>query len=115
MNVFMFHLMPWPDLPPSYEGWAWVKCPNSLYDPRRGHELYNRYLDELLRAEALGFDGVCVTAPEGAGPDARPLGTTGWPRPAGLQRALSGSYRRGVPRGARPLRAPAAHRAAGRV
>jgi len=60
MNVFMFHLMPWPDLPASYEGWAWVKCPNSFYDPRRGHELYNRYLDELVRAEALGFDGVCV-------------------------------------------------------
>jgi hypothetical protein len=60
MNIFMFHLMPWPHLPASYEGWAWVKCPNSLYDPRRGHQLYNRYLDELLRAEALGFDGVCV-------------------------------------------------------
>ena len=60
MNIFMFHLMPWPDLPASYEGWAWVKCPNSLYDPRRGHELYNPYLDELVRAEALRFDGVCV-------------------------------------------------------
>jgi hypothetical protein len=27
---------------------------------RRGHELYNRSLDELVRVEALGFDGVCV-------------------------------------------------------
>jgi alkanesulfonate monooxygenase SsuD/methylene tetrahydromethanopterin reductase-like flavin-dependent oxidoreductase (luciferase family) len=34
--------------------------PNELYDPARGHELYNRYLDELEYAEELGFDGVCV-------------------------------------------------------
>ena len=56
----MFHLMPWPHLPAAYEGPAWVKCPNSFYDAGRGHALYNRYIDELVRAEALGFDGVCV-------------------------------------------------------
>ena len=60
MQVFQFHLMPWQYLPESYEGPAWVKCPNSFYDGRKGHELYNRYIDELIRAEALGFDGVCV-------------------------------------------------------
>src|SRR2546426_8933333 len=60
MKFFMFHLMPWPNLPESYEGPAWVKCPNSFYDGQRGHTLYNRYIDELMRAEALGFDGVCV-------------------------------------------------------
>jgi alkanesulfonate monooxygenase SsuD/methylene tetrahydromethanopterin reductase-like flavin-dependent oxidoreductase (luciferase family) len=60
MNVFMFHLMPWAHLPASYEGPAWVKCSNGFYDPRRGHELYNRYIDELIYAERLGFDGVCV-------------------------------------------------------
>src|SRR5207245_2051494 len=60
MKFFMFHLMPWPHLPETYEGPAWVKCPNSFYDGQRGHTLYNRYIDELVRAEALGFDGVCV-------------------------------------------------------
>ena len=60
MKFFMFHLMPWPYLPETYVGPAWVRCPNSFYDGRRGHGLYNRYLDELIRAEALGFDGVCV-------------------------------------------------------
>jgi len=60
MKLFLFHLMPWPHLPASYQGPAWVRCPNSLYDGRRGHELYNRYLDELVSAERLGFDGVCV-------------------------------------------------------
>jgi alkanesulfonate monooxygenase SsuD/methylene tetrahydromethanopterin reductase-like flavin-dependent oxidoreductase (luciferase family) len=60
MRFFMFHLMPWDRLPASYEGPAWVTCSNSHYDPVHGGELYNRYVDELIRAEALGFDGVCV-------------------------------------------------------
>jgi alkanesulfonate monooxygenase SsuD/methylene tetrahydromethanopterin reductase-like flavin-dependent oxidoreductase (luciferase family) len=60
MKFFFFHLMPWPHLPADYEGSAWITCPNSLYDPERGHQLYNRYLDELIAAERLGFDGVVV-------------------------------------------------------
>ena len=60
MNLFMFHLMPYGHLPATYEGPAWVTCPNELYDPARGHELYNRYIDELIYAEKIGFDGVCV-------------------------------------------------------
>ena len=38
----------------------WVDIPNSLYDPVRGHELYNVYLDELEYAEECGFDGIGV-------------------------------------------------------
>jgi len=60
MKFFAFHLMPWPHLPPDYEGPAWIRCPNSLYDGQRGHAIYNRYLDELVHAEELGFDGVVV-------------------------------------------------------
>ena len=60
MRVFSFHLMPYPDLPPDYDGPAWITCPNSLFDPRAGTAHYNRYIDELLYAEELGFDGVCV-------------------------------------------------------
>ena len=60
MRFFAFHLMPYTELDPSYEGPAWVTCPNELYDPHLGTRLYNRYLDELIAAEALGFDGVCV-------------------------------------------------------
>jgi alkanesulfonate monooxygenase SsuD/methylene tetrahydromethanopterin reductase-like flavin-dependent oxidoreductase (luciferase family) len=52
--------MPYPALPESYDGPAWVTCPNELFDPAVGHEVYNRYLDELIYAEELGFDGVCV-------------------------------------------------------
>jgi alkanesulfonate monooxygenase SsuD/methylene tetrahydromethanopterin reductase-like flavin-dependent oxidoreductase (luciferase family) len=60
MKAFMFHLMPWPHLPQSYDGPAWVWVPNELYDPVEGHRLYNRYLDELRYADELGFDGVCM-------------------------------------------------------
>jgi len=63
MQFFYFHLMPWPHLPRDFErahDSAWVTLPNRLYDPKRGHRLYNEYLDELEYAERLGFDGLCV-------------------------------------------------------
>jgi alkanesulfonate monooxygenase SsuD/methylene tetrahydromethanopterin reductase-like flavin-dependent oxidoreductase (luciferase family) len=65
VNFFFFHLMPWPNLPPPREFLrqheaAWVTLPNTLYDPDAGARLYERYLDELVAAEALGFDGVVV-------------------------------------------------------
>lgn len=63
MQVFAFHLMPWDRLPDDFDqkyesAWTWL--PNSIYEPEHGGELYNRYLDELLLADELGFDGVCV-------------------------------------------------------
>ena len=60
MRFFSFHLMPYPGLPPDYDGPAWITCPNEFFDPELGGALYNRYIDELLYAEELGFDGVCV-------------------------------------------------------
>jgi alkanesulfonate monooxygenase SsuD/methylene tetrahydromethanopterin reductase-like flavin-dependent oxidoreductase (luciferase family) len=63
MKFFFFHLMPYGPLDldaVDRNGSAWVTLPNSLYDPVQGHALYNRYLDELEYADALGFDGVSV-------------------------------------------------------
>lgn len=60
MKFFVFHLMPYQDLDPSYEGAAWVDVPNDLYDPVKGAGYYNEYLDQLIFAEEIGFDGVCV-------------------------------------------------------
>jgi alkanesulfonate monooxygenase SsuD/methylene tetrahydromethanopterin reductase-like flavin-dependent oxidoreductase (luciferase family) len=60
VRFFSFHLMPYPGLPPDYDGPAWVTCPNEFFDPKLGGALYNRYIDELVYAEELGFDGVCV-------------------------------------------------------
>ncbi len=36
-----------------------MTLPNSYYDPQKGAKLYNRYIDELVYADELGFDGVC--------------------------------------------------------
>ena len=63
MKFFFFHLMPYLHLDMAerakYNS-AWMVMPNLNYDPERGHELYNRYLDELELAEAIGFDGVVL-------------------------------------------------------
>ena len=63
MKFFFFHLMPYADLDLDYDkkyNSAWVTLPNSYYDPKKGHELYNRYLDELEFAAEMGFDGIGV-------------------------------------------------------
>jgi alkanesulfonate monooxygenase SsuD/methylene tetrahydromethanopterin reductase-like flavin-dependent oxidoreductase (luciferase family) len=63
VQVFVFHLMPYADLDMGVAAKhraAWVVLPNSSFDPVKGHQLYNRYLDELELAAELGFDGVSV-------------------------------------------------------
>jgi len=65
MQFFMFHLMPWPDVPEDFDDLskypsAWVTLSNRYYDPVKGHQLYNTYLEQLEYAEQLGFDGACV-------------------------------------------------------
>ena len=63
MNILLFHLMPYADLDlEASKGYptTWTTLPNTFYDPKKGHALYNRYLDELEYGEALGFDGLCV-------------------------------------------------------
>lgn len=63
LQFHYFHLMPWPHLPPDYDekyDSAWVTLPNSIYDPAIGHQLYNRYFDEIERADKLGWDSVIV-------------------------------------------------------
>ena len=63
MKHFLFHLMPYRDLPDDFEqkhDSAWVWVPNDLFDPQKAHVYYNEYIDQLAEAETLGFDGVCV-------------------------------------------------------
>jgi len=63
MKSHWFHLMPYKDLPEDFKDRypsVWVDVPSELYDPVKGHEIYNEYLDELEYADRLGFDGVCV-------------------------------------------------------
>jgi alkanesulfonate monooxygenase SsuD/methylene tetrahydromethanopterin reductase-like flavin-dependent oxidoreductase (luciferase family) len=63
MQIILFHLMPYAALDLEAgrrNGTVWVKLPNRHFDPQKGHQLYNRYLDELEYGEALGFDAVSV-------------------------------------------------------
>ena len=63
MKIHAFHLMPWPYLPEDFREKyrsVYIDIPPSLYDPVRGHQVYNDYLDELEYAAEMGFDGVCV-------------------------------------------------------
>jgi pimeloyl-ACP methyl ester carboxylesterase len=45
-----FHFFPYTDLPADHRESAslWVDFSNANYDPRVGHDLYLRYLDEML-------------------------------------------------------------------
>ena len=55
--------MPYRFLPDDFERRyhsVWVDLPNSMYDPEKGRDLYNSYLDQLEYAERLGFDGIGV-------------------------------------------------------
>src|SRR5438552_15419539 len=63
MKFSWFHLMPYRWLPPDFRDRyrsIWVDIPNRLYDPVRGHQLYNEYLDMLEYADQMGFDAVGV-------------------------------------------------------
>jgi alkanesulfonate monooxygenase SsuD/methylene tetrahydromethanopterin reductase-like flavin-dependent oxidoreductase (luciferase family) len=56
------HFMPYPHLPENHKDYhsMWVDFPNKFYDPKKGAELYKRYLAELILAEKVGFDAVVV-------------------------------------------------------
>src|SRR3974390_892474 len=63
MKCYAFHFMPYPALEEGYRekyGSAWVAYPNTVWDPVRGNDLYRQYIDELVLAADVGFDGVCV-------------------------------------------------------
>ncbi len=57
-----FHFFPYTNLPANHKERAslWVDFPNSNYDPKLGSELYNRYLDEMVLADKLGYDGIVL-------------------------------------------------------
>jgi alkanesulfonate monooxygenase SsuD/methylene tetrahydromethanopterin reductase-like flavin-dependent oxidoreductase (luciferase family) len=63
MRFTWFNLMPWPYLPEDFREQnrsVWVDINGNLFDPVKGHTLYNDYMDLLEYAGALGFDGIGV-------------------------------------------------------
>lgn len=66
-EFYAWHFMPYAALPEDIEDRdsLWVDLPNTLFDPEVGHSFYTRYLSELVLAEKLGFDGLCVNEHHG--------------------------------------------------
>ncbi len=61
LEFYTFSLMPYPFVPPGEEiESTWVTLSNRHYDPRIGHRLYREYLEQMVFAEQLGYDGVLV-------------------------------------------------------
>ena len=57
MDCYYFTEMPYPHIPPHDEIASMrVTLPNRLFDPKKGHELYNRYLDEYCLADEMGLE-----------------------------------------------------------
>ena len=63
MQFTFFHLMPYRPLDMAERHKhkaAWVVLPNSLYDPKKGADEYQSYIEQLVYAEKLGFDVIAV-------------------------------------------------------
>lgn len=61
LEFYMFHLMPYPFIPPGEDlESTWVTLPNSHFDPRVAHKLYQEYMEQLVACERLGYDGIIV-------------------------------------------------------
>jgi alkanesulfonate monooxygenase SsuD/methylene tetrahydromethanopterin reductase-like flavin-dependent oxidoreductase (luciferase family) len=56
------HFMPYAHLPDNQKDSKslWVSFSNKHYDPRLGHDLYDRYIRELVLADQLGYDAIVV-------------------------------------------------------
>jgi len=63
MKFYAFSLMPYRDIDyqkaTDYRS-LWTVYPNSNYDPAVGARLYEEYIEQMVYAADLGYDGVCV-------------------------------------------------------
>jgi alkanesulfonate monooxygenase SsuD/methylene tetrahydromethanopterin reductase-like flavin-dependent oxidoreductase (luciferase family) len=63
VELYCWHFMSYPYLPPDfdekYES-GWVTVPNKLWDREKTDGLYQEYIDQLVYAEELGFDGLVL-------------------------------------------------------
>jgi alkanesulfonate monooxygenase SsuD/methylene tetrahydromethanopterin reductase-like flavin-dependent oxidoreductase (luciferase family) len=62
LQFYAMHFMPYASLPADHKKYdsLWVDFPNTNFDPAKGHELYQRYMSEMVLADKLGFDGLVV-------------------------------------------------------
>jgi alkanesulfonate monooxygenase SsuD/methylene tetrahydromethanopterin reductase-like flavin-dependent oxidoreductase (luciferase family) len=62
IKLYFFHHHHYIDIPEDADRYraTVVDYPNTLYDPQKGHELYERHLRSITRAAQLGFDGISL-------------------------------------------------------
>jgi len=63
VKLYAWHFMAWPYLPPDFDDRydsGWVTVPNSLFDRQKARGLYQQYIDQLVAADELGFDGMVL-------------------------------------------------------
>src|SRR5918992_4627857 len=63
VQLFCWHFMAYPylgkDFDEKYDS-GWVTVPNKLWDNRKARGLYQEYIDQLVAADELGFDGLVL-------------------------------------------------------
>ncbi len=63
VQLYAWHFMAYPYLPADFDekfATGWVTVPNSLWDRDRSRGLYKEYIDQLIYASELGFDGMVL-------------------------------------------------------
>ena len=63
VHFYCWHFMAYPYLPADFDDKyesGWVTVPNSLWDHERANTVYQGYIDQLVYAEELGFDGLVL-------------------------------------------------------
>jgi alkanesulfonate monooxygenase SsuD/methylene tetrahydromethanopterin reductase-like flavin-dependent oxidoreductase (luciferase family) len=61
--LYCWHFMSYPYLPADFDRTqetGWVTVPNSLWDAEKSRGLYQEYIDQLVYASELGFDGMVL-------------------------------------------------------
>jgi alkanesulfonate monooxygenase SsuD/methylene tetrahydromethanopterin reductase-like flavin-dependent oxidoreductase (luciferase family) len=63
VKLYAWHFMAYPYLPADFDekfSSGWVTVPNSLWDRDKSRGLYREYIDQLIYASELGFDGMVL-------------------------------------------------------
>jgi alkanesulfonate monooxygenase SsuD/methylene tetrahydromethanopterin reductase-like flavin-dependent oxidoreductase (luciferase family) len=63
VQLYCWHFMAYPYLPADFDekyDSGWVTVPNALWDKRKSRGLYQQYIDQLVYADELGFDGMVL-------------------------------------------------------
>ena len=63
VKLYAWHFMAYPFLPTDFDekyDSGWVTAPNSLWDRDKTRGLYSEYIDQLVYASEVGFDGMVL-------------------------------------------------------